>query len=97
MRIPNDFPSRGCFGTEVEKLISSLPRAKEPLTCLRFLWGKIIIRSNFNTYEFNSRELAQCLSTLLETVPFVFDHLWTQDRPIVPLTCCGTTGPCIDK
>ena len=37
-----------------------------------------------------------CL-TLLETVPFVFDHLWTQDSPIIPLTFGGQTGPYIDQ
>ena len=36
-------------------------------------------------------------STLLETVPFVIDHLWTQDRPIFPLTFGGKTGPYIDQ
>ena len=34
---------------------------------------------------------------LLETVPFVFDHLWTQDSPIFPLTVGGKTGPYIEQ
>ena len=36
-------------------------------------------------------------STLLETVPFVFEQLWTQDSPIFPLTFGGKTGPYIDQ
>ena len=36
--------------------------------------------------------LSSCL-TLLKTVPFVFDHLWTQDSLIFPLTVGGKTGP----
>ena len=36
-------------------------------------------------------------STLLETVPFVFDHIWTLDSPIVPLTVDGKTRPYIDQ
>ena len=37
------------------------------------------------------------MSTLLETVPFVVDHLWTQDSPMFPLTVGGKTGPHIDQ
>ena len=37
-----------------------------------------------------------CL-TLLETVPFVVDHLWTQDGPICPGTFGRKTGPYIDQ
>ena len=36
-------------------------------------------------------------STLLETVAFVFDHLWTQDSPICPQTLDYKTGPYIDQ
>ena len=36
-------------------------------------------------------------STLLETVFSFFDHLWTQDSPISPLTFGGKTGPNIDQ
>ena len=56
-----------------------------------------MLRSNFNTREFNSRELVQMCSTLLETVVFVFDHLWTQDSPMFPLTFGGKAGPYIDQ
>ena len=35
--------------------------------------------------------------TLLETVPFVFDHLWTQDRSSFPLAVGRKTGPYIDQ
>ena len=38
-----------------------------------------------------------CFLTLLETVPFVFDHLWTQDIPIFPLVFGGKTGPYINR
>ena len=55
------------------------------------------IRSNFNTREFNSRELVQLFSTLLETVASVFDHLWTQDSSFFPLTFDYKTEPYIDQ
>ena len=55
------------------------------------------IHSNFNSREFNSRELVQFVSTLLETVASVFDHMWTQDSPIFPLTIGGKKGPYIDQ
>ena len=32
-------------------------------------------------------------STLLETVAFVYDHRWTQDSPMFPLTFGGKTEP----
>ena len=35
--------------------------------------------------------------TLLETVFSVFDHLWTHDSLIVPLTVGGKTKPYIDQ
>ena len=56
----------------------------------------ITVRTTFNTREFDSRELAQCFSTLLETVVFVFYHRWTQYSPSCPLTLGGKTGPYID-
>ena len=56
-----------------------------------------MLGSNFNTRESNCREVVQFFSTLLETVPFVFYHLWTQDSPICPLTFCGKPGPYIDQ
>ena len=34
---------------------------------------------------------------LQETVPFVFDHRWTQGSPIFPLTFGGKAGPYIDQ
>ena len=37
-----------------------------------------------------------CL-TLLETAPFVFDHIWTQYCPIFPLTVGGKAGHYIDQ
>ena len=36
-------------------------------------------------------------STLLETVFSVFNHIWTQDIPVFPLTFGGKTGPYIDR
>ena len=41
--------------------------------------------------------LFSCFSTLLETLWSVFDHLWTQDSPICPLTVGGQTIPYIDQ
>ena len=37
------------------------------------------------------------LTTLLETVFSVFDHIWSQDSPTVPLTLGGKTVPYIDQ
>ena len=37
------------------------------------------------------------LLILLETVPFVADHLWTQYSPIYPVTVGGETGPYIEQ
>ena len=36
-------------------------------------------------------------STLLETVVSVFDHLWTQDSPSIPLPFDHKTGPYTDQ
>ena len=55
------------------------------------------ICSNFNTREFDSRELVQFFSTLLETVVFIFDHLCTQDSPICPLNFEYKTGHYVDQ
>ena len=47
-----------------------------------------------------SRELVQFVqlySKRLSRVVSVFDHIWTQDSPIYPLTVGGKTGPDIDQ
>ena len=46
----------------------------------------IIVRSNFNTREFNSRVFVVYITFTRDAFP-VLDHLWTQGSPIIPHTC----------
>ena len=61
---------------------------------LKSFWRPL--RSNFNTREFNGRELF-CLLNLLETVFPVLDHRWTQDNPIFNLTFDHKMGTYTDQ
>ena len=58
-----------------------------------------LVKSYAQTLILLNLIVVTCLvsSTLLETVVFVFDHIWTQDSPMFSLTVGGKTGPYFDQ